>query len=129
MWSYFNLQKKIFLFFCCWRMPFNSNTPLGFLITLLLECTFAYFALLFMIPVLCILFGSCYLLKSFAEDISTDLKLLNVTKTTTDSDGNTIKIQEIICNATQSHSELKQLKMSFYILIFMLKHMILSFFF
>lgn len=78
-------------------MPFNWKTPNGYLITRLFECILAYCAALFLTPVLCIL------LKSFAEDITTDLRLLNVNKTSATSDENGKKMGKIFYNTVKCH--------------------------
>lgn len=107
-------------------MPFNWKTPLGYLIALLFECISSYYAALFLVPLLCFLFGSCFLLRSFVKDITNDLSLLNACTTSakpknksgtnknlTNTKRNDEKIEQIFRNSIQCHTELKQLSCDF----------------
>ena len=102
-------------------MPFEWNTPHGYLFTFLFEFILCHFAGLFLVVVLCFLLGSYFLLKSFTNDIANDLNFLNAKDTSTQSNkkdenktsanwnGSGQNFEEIFCNAIQCHSELKQL--------------------
>lgn len=87
-------------------MPFDWTTPLGYFITLLIQCILAYYTVLFLTPTLCFLCGSCFLLKSFVDDVTNDLRILNDKK-----------MEKILCNTVQYHSELVQLSSNFAVLI------------
>lgn len=94
-------------------MPSVLKTPLGYLIVLLFQWATGYYVALFIAPVLLFLYGSCFLLKSFVKDITTDLKLLNVNKTSAKSHGNDKKMEKIFCSIVQCHLDLIQLSCNF----------------
>lgn len=61
--------------FRCWlcRMPFNVKTPSGYLIAFLDEFICDIAGTLTYVPLITFIFGSCWLITSFINDISNDL--------------------------------------------------------
>lgn len=78
-WLIDTIQMSILFY----RLPFNWKSPSGYLITVLFEFFIFYCADVFIIAVLGFLVGTCFLLKSFVVDITTDLELLNKCKLNT----------------------------------------------
>ena len=80
-WTFLSLNIKSChttrynLFF---SMPFNWKTPFGFIIATLFQYYNIRSGAVFMFNIMCFLVGSSVLLKSFIEDITNDLCLLNV---------------------------------------------------
>lgn len=92
------------------RLPFDWKTPLGYLATLSLEFIGAFYTAMFLVAIACFLVGSCWLLISFIEDITSDLSLLTENNETSDgtSDGTSdviVRFYEIV----QFYSDVEQL--------------------
>lgn len=90
-------------------MPFNWRTPFGYLITISLQYILAQYSIAFICPVLCFFIGSCFLLKSFAGNITNDINSLNAVAKKKSDRNYAKKIRTIFCNAVQDHGELQQL--------------------
>lgn len=74
----FEAVLKNFQSISIFRVPFNTNTPRGYLFLLLIELAGLFCSLLSFVPTLCVFIGSCWIFMSIVEDITDDLNLLNV---------------------------------------------------
>lgn len=55
------------------RYPFNEQTLLGYPIALLMQCSAAFCVFVCYVPIVCLFVGSCWLISSFVEDLTTEL--------------------------------------------------------
>lgn len=94
-------------------MPFNYKSPVGYLITLSFESFEMFVTADIVSYILCFLFGSCFLLKLFVEDVTSELSFLNLEDKATSNGKNSAKDKAermtMFFNAVQNHSDLKQL--------------------
>lgn len=56
------------------RYPFNWQTLVGYPIALLTQCAGTFSGLICFVPIPCLFIGSCCLVSSFVEDVTTELK-------------------------------------------------------
>lgn len=96
---------KIFHFhFVSW--PFNEKTPLGYFCQSSFQFVESYSWLITNLTGLSLLFGSCFLFTSFAEDITNDLNMLNIARK---SKRNSKKVKQNLCGIVKAFSEVKEL--------------------
>lgn len=93
-------------------MPFNWKTPLGYLIAISLEFAGAYVSTTFATILYPLFIGSCFLVKTCVEDITSDLHPLNVDDKIAWRKKHAEAMKVILCNAVQHHSDMKQLSKS-----------------
>lgn len=115
------IRQVAHIFFCLskssLRLPYNWETPLNYLMTLLMLCVVVHFMAYSAIPLICFLIESCFLMKTFVEDISKDIPLLNEDVAHSSNKKSTKKTQiaKHFSNMLQNHSIVKQLsKIDFY---------------
>lgn len=90
-------------------MPFIWKTPLGYLVAFSMQLHTARLAAMFNSTLMILLIGSCYMWKTFVEDITSNLRPLNVDDKLTWNENHSIKMKNILCNVLEHHSDLKQL--------------------
>lgn len=88
------------------RLPFNWQTPLGYLIAEISELVSYASLLLCVVLTLSFYAASLWLIIKFTEDIANDLELLNVGGT---SDSSRMRMRTRFGKIIQVHSNLKQL--------------------
>lgn len=89
-------------------LPFNWQTPCGYLIALLTQFAAAFAVLSSASAVLGFLVGSCLLFIDTVRDITTDLKLLNDDQSSSERSNNQ-RIKVRFCNIVKIYSNAKQL--------------------
>lgn len=87
-------------------MPFDSKTPHGYIIGMLIQTVDVYSAASGGYLATCFLVCSCYLLKTIVLDISNDLSYLNVSEL---SAKNCIKMKALFFNIIRNITDAKQL--------------------
>lgn len=100
-------EKKIFLFFLLWRLPFDWKTPNGYLIALLAECAAGASIAICCTSVTCFLIESCLLTIAMLEDIANDLSGLSLIGSTAKTGYNKIETQ--FYGIVRNYSDIKQL--------------------
>lgn len=89
------------------RFPFNWKTPLGYLIAFSSQCLQAYATISSLLPMICYLAGSCWLLVHFARDSTHDLSLFTINSSPNkDAEG---RMKEQFCNIIKFHGDLIEL--------------------
>lgn len=88
-------------------LPFNWKQPFGYAIALMMQCIQAYYSVMAGVVMSCYLIGSCFLLKSFINDITNDVSVLNFEAITSDGKYG-LKIKHFI-NIVQEFSTVKEL--------------------
>lgn len=91
------------------RLPYNWRTPLGYLVTLIIQTVASLSCILSIVPAICLLVGLCWLIISFVEDVTNDLNALNIGQNTERSRR---IMKERFCSIIQLHMELKQLSIA-----------------
>lgn len=98
-----NFKKYFFIS----RLPFNWKTPLGYLAVLFCESVLAFYTIMFVAAIGCLLIGSCWIVILLIEDITSDLSPLTRDDETSDRTGTNLTVQ--VYNIVQFHSDVKQL--------------------
>lgn len=88
------------------RLPFNWQTPLGYLIAMYAQSLAVYYTLVCATLNLGLLGGLCWLFISFVEEISQDLSILNVDKLAKQNHQDLLKSYS---NIVQTYEDVKQL--------------------
>lgn len=94
-------------FFYLPRFPFNWKTPFGYLFAFSSQCLEAITTISSLLPMMCFLAGSCWLLVYFIEDITNDLSRFNLKS---EKKANARKKNEQFCNIMKLHGNLKRLR-------------------
>lgn len=89
-----------------YRLPFNWQTPRGYLFTEPVVSAIYFVLFLCLVPTIGYYAGSCALFITFVEDITNDLKHLNIKKR---RNQNWNEMRAAFCKIIQLHSEVKQL--------------------
>lgn len=105
-----SLMISIIALFIC-RLPFNWKTPHGYLIALFLESIASFTVGSIIVPPICIVIGSCFLVSSFVNDMAVKMPKLDVKKR---PNGKSQEIKKHFCNIIGNISDAKQLSF-FYI--------------
>lgn len=84
------------------RLPFDWKTLPGYIITLFVQYTYTSVVCLSMYPTFCFFLGSCWLIKSFVNDITNELIDFNTIE-------NRYKARQMFCKTMQNMSDVKQL--------------------
>lgn len=103
----FGFHRILLKFF---RLTFDWKTPLGYLIAVLLELASTTFASFIILPIVCLVIGSCHLITSFIRTITkNDFHILN------DRISNEVHLgmNAQICSFMRDFSEIKQLNSTF----------------
>lgn len=91
-------------FFRSKRLTLDWKNPFGYLLALLSEWMAVYSIIQTTIPVTCFFVGSCCWFIAFANDITSDLDVLNIGGLS-----NRAKIKMRLCNIVRFHLDAKQL--------------------
>lgn len=97
--------------FCSFFIGYHSmkKTPFGWLLATLLLSTVVYAFSFWAAQVVCFLVGSCLVLVSLVEDISNDLKLLDVSIAARNAKENHQVEQRVhFCKIVQLHADIKE---------------------
>lgn len=110
-WSVTNTihEKKSFVFLLLFqsRLPFKWKTPFGYVVGLGLESLGFLLGAWSISPLLIFFIGSCWLLKSFATEVTNELRYLEVNCKTNHQ--NKRKLRVAVCNVVQLFADTKQL--------------------
>lgn len=90
-------------------MPFNWKTPYGYFIAYVIVSCAAYCTFYCAYWVLCFLIGSCWLFVTIAEDITNDLKQLNINEDKVSHESRQKLQRRIIINIVRLHVDATQL--------------------
>lgn len=99
----------LFLLFVLLRWPFNWRTPVGYLITLSIQCVAIYATVFCAIPLVHLFIGTLWLSISFVEDVTNDLQFLTVDQS---SNQNYMESRQHFCNIVHFYGNAKQLSSS-----------------
>lgn len=90
-------------------MPFDANTPLGYMISMMVQTVDVYCLAICGYPSICFLIGGCWLWKTIMTDIANDLSHLkrDDSKITVED---RIEFKSLLCNIIRNVSYATQLR-------------------